>query len=423
MDNDVLDEVGFDVHAVRQDFPILDVQVHGKPLVYLDSAATSQKPQAVIDSLVHYYTRYNANVHRGIYTLSEQATAAYENARAKVAAFINAPSPECIVFVRNTTEAINLVRYAWGADNVRADDEVLISEMEHHSNLVPWQLLAREKNAELRFLRVNNEGRLMLDGLDVLITEKTRLIAVTHVSNVLGTINPVKGIIKKAHKYGALVLLDAAQSVPHMPVDVQELDCDFLAFSGHKMMGPTGVGVLYAKPHLLEAMRPFMGGGSMIRKVMLTESTWADVPQKFEAGTPNIADVIALGAAVDYLDNLGMANVREHEIEITQYALDMLREVPGIKLFGPWELQSRAGVVSFVLEGVHPHDIAQILDSEAVAVRAGHHCCQPLMRRFNVPATARASFYAYTTEQEVDALVEGIHKAQRVFGHAVERSL
>ena len=416
-------ENGFDVHAVRQEFPILGVQVQGKPLVYLDNAATSQKPQAVIDSLVDYYTRYNANVHRGIYTLSEQATAAYEEARAKVARFINAPSPECIVFVRNTTEAINLVRYAWGTDNVNANDEILVSEMEHHSNLVPWQLLAQERGADLRFLRVNNEGRLMLDGLDVLITDRTRLIAVTHVSNVLGTINPVKGIVKKAHKYGALVLLDAAQSVPHMPVDVQDLDCDFMAFSGHKMMGPTGVGVLYAKPHLLEAMRPFMGGGSMIRKVMLSESTWADGPQKFEAGTPNIADTIALGAAVDYLTDLGMANVREHEIQITQYALNLLGEVSGVKLFGPWELQTRAGVISFVMDGVHPHDIAQILDSEAVAVRAGHHCCQPLMRRFNVSATARASFYAYTTEQDVDALIEGIHKAQRVFGHAVERSL
>ena len=416
-------ENGFDVHAVRQEFPILGVQVHGKPLVYLDNAATSQKPQAVIDSLVDYYSRYNANVHRGIYTISEQATAAYEEARAKVARFINAPSPECIVFVRNTTEAINLVRYAWGTDNVNANDEILVSEMEHHSNLVPWQLLAQERGADLRFLRVNNEGRLMLDGLDVLITDRTRLIAVTHVSNVLGTINPVKGIVKKAHKYGALVLLDAAQSVPHMPVDVQDLDCDFMAFSGHKMMGPTGVGVLYAKPHLLEAMRPFMGGGSMIRKVMLSESTWADGPQKFEAGTPNIADTIALGAAVDYLTDLGMANVREHEIQITQYALNLLGEVSGVKLFGPWELQTRAGVISFVMDGVHPHDIAQILDSEAVAVRAGHHCCQPLMRRFNVSATARASFYAYTTEQDVDALIEGIHKAQRVFGHAVERSL
>lgn len=414
---------GYDVNAVRQDFPILGVQVHGKPLVYLDNAATSQKPQAVIDSLVHYYSRYNANVHRGIYTLSEQATAAYEEARAKVARFINAPSPDCIIFVRNTTEAINLVRYAWGSENVRAGDEILVSEMEHHSNLVPWQLLAREQGAELRFLRVNNEGRLMLDGLDVLITEKTRLIAVTHVSNVLGTINPVKGIAKKAHKYGALLLVDAAQSVPHMPVDVQDLDCDFLAFSGHKMMGPTGVGVLYAKPHLLKSIGPFMGGGSMIRKVMLSESTWADAPQKFEAGTPNIADVIALGAAVDYLSELGMEQVREHERQITQYALDRLREVSGIKLFGPWELDTRGGVASFDLDGVHPHDIAQILDSEAVAVRAGHHCCQPLMRRFNVPATARASFYAYNTEAEVDALIQGLHKAQRVFGHAVERSV
>lgn len=414
---------GFDVQAVRQDFPILDVQVHGKPLVYLDSAATSQKPQAVIDSLVDYYTRYNANVHRGIYTLSEQATAAYEDARAKVAQFINAPSPECIIFVRNTTEAINLVRFAWGFDNVGANDEILISEMEHHSNLVPWQLLAQDRGAELRYLRVNNEGRLMLDGLDVLITERTRLIAVSHVSNVLGTINPVKGIAKRGHRYGALVLVDAAQSVPHMPVDVQEMDCDFLAFSGHKMMGPTGVGVLYAKPHLLEAMRPFMGGGSMIRKVMLSESTWADAPQKFEAGTPNIADVIALGAAVDYLNELGMDDVREHELSLTQYALDALREVTGLRMFGPWEPQTRGGVVSFVLDGVHPHDIAQILDSEAIAIRAGHHCCQPLMRRYNVAATARASFYAYNTEEEVDALIDGIHKAQRVFGHAVERSL
>ena len=404
-----------DVWAVRHDFPILHQEVHGHPLVYLDNAASSQKPLRVIEAIDDYYRRYNANVHRGIHKLSEEATTAYEEARKKVARFINARSPKEVIFTRNTTESINLVAYSWGRANIREGDEILLTEMEHHSNLVPWQLLAQEKGARLRFVPITDDGLLDLDALDGLLTERTKLVSVVHMSNVLGTINPVAEIVRRAHEVGALVLLDGAQSVPHLRVDVQALDCDFLAFSGHKMCGPTGIGVLYGKRELLEAMPPFLGGGDMIREVHLERSTWNSLPWKFEAGTPSIAQGIGLGYAVDYLTEIGMEAIHAHEREVTAYALSRLSEIPGITLYGP-PVKLRGGVVSFNLEGVHPHDIATILDSEGVAIRAGHHCAQPLMRRLGVVATARASFYLYNTCEEVDVLVRAVEKAKQIFG-------
>ncbi len=404
-----------DVWAVRRDFPVLHQEVHGHPLVYLDNAASSQKPLRVIEAIDAYYRRYNANVHRGIHKLSEEATTAYEEARQKVARFINARSPKEVVFTRNATESINLVAYSWGRANIREGDEILLTEMEHHSNLVPWQLLAQEKGARLRFIPVTDDGLLDLDALDTLLTERTKLVSVVHMSNVLGTINPVAEIVHRAHEVGALVLLDGAQSVPHLKVDVQALDCDFLAFSGHKMCGPTGIGVLYGKREILEAMPPFLGGGDMIREVHLEWSTWNSLPWKFEAGTPSIAQGIGLGYAVDYLTEIGMEAIHAHEQEVTAYALSRLSEIPGITLYGP-PAKLRGGVVSFTLEGVHPHDIATILDAEGVAIRAGHHCAQPLMRRLGVVATARASFYLYNTCEEVDALVRAVEKAKQIFG-------
>ncbi len=404
-----------DVWAVRRDFPVLDQQVNGHPLVYLDNAATSQKPLCVIEALDEYYRRYNANVHRGIHKLSEEATAAYEEARQKVARFLNAHSPKEIIFTRNTTEAINLVAYSWGRANIREGDEIVLTEMEHHSNLVPWQLLAQEKGARLRFIPVTDEGLLDLDALDELLTERTKLVSVVHMSNVLGTINPVTEITRRAHEIGALVLLDGAQSVPHLQVDVQKLDCDFLAFSGHKMCGPTGIGVLYGKRELLEAMPPFLGGGDMIKEVHLEWSTWNSLPWKFEAGTPSIAQGIGLGHAVDYLSNIGMEAIHAHEREIVAYALGRLSEIDGLTIYGP-PAEQRGGVVAFNLQGVHPHDVAAILDSHGVAIRAGHHCAQPLMRRLGVVATARASFYLYNTCEEVDVLLHAIEKVKEVFG-------
>jgi len=404
-----------DVWAVRRDFPILHQEVNGHPLVYLDNAASSQKPLRVIEAIDAYYRRYNANVHRGIHKLSEEATTAYEDARRKVARFINARTPKEVIFTRNTTESINLVAYSWGRANIREGDEILLTQMEHHSNLVPWQLLAQEKGARLRFIPVTDDGLLDLDAMDELITERTRLVSVVHMSNVLGTINPVEEIIHRAHEAGALVLLDGAQSVPHLKVDVQALDCDFLAFSGHKMCGPTGIGVLYGKRELLEAMPPFLGGGDMIREVYLERSTWNSLPWKFEAGTPSIAQGIGLGYAVDYLTEIGMDAIHAHEQEVAAYALSRLSEIPGITIYGP-PVKLRGGVVSFNLEGVHPHDMATILDAEGVAIRAGHHCAQPLMRRLGVVATARASFYLYNTCEEVDALVRAVEKARQVFG-------
>jgi cysteine desulfurase / selenocysteine lyase len=400
--------------AVRADFPILSRRVNGKPLVYLDSAATSQKPAAVIDVMDDYYRRYNANPHRGVYAISEEATAAYEGARQRVARFINAGSPKEVIFTRNTTEAINLVRYSWGRTNIGAGDGILLTEMEHHSNLVPWQLLAAEVSARLEFLCIDDQGLLQLDALERKL-DGVRLLAISHQSNTLGTINPIKAITETAHRAGALVMVDGAQAVPHMPVDVQDLGVDFYAFSGHKMCGPTGIGVLWARRPLLEAMPPFLGGGDMIKRVKLTEASWNDLPWKFEAGTPSVAEGIGLGAAVDYLTQFGMDAVRAHERTLVDYALERLQDVPGITLYGPRDPELHGGAVSFTLPNIHPHDLATLVDREGIAVRAGHHCTQPLMDRLGVAATTRASFYVYNRPGEVDQLVDGIQKAQKVF--------
>ena len=404
-----------DVKQLRADFPILQREVYpGVPLVFLDSAASSQKPLAVIEAMNTYYRNYHANVHRGIHRLSEEATTAYEGARAKVATFINAADTAEVIYVRNATEGFNLVAYTWGRQNIHAGDEILLSEMEHHANIVPWQMLAEEKGAVVRYIPFLDDGTLDLSNLDELLTEKTKLLSVTAVSNVFGTINPVKQLVAAGHVVGAVVMIDAAQAVPHMAVDVQDWDCDFMAFSGHKMLGPTGIGILYGKRELLEAMPPFMGGGDMIRRVTLEKSTWNDLPWKFEAGTPSIAESIGLGAAVDYLNELGMDNVHEYEQFITNYALEALSEVEGIILYGPPASQ-RAGVAAFSLKGLHPHDIAEILDKDGVAVRAGHHCAMPLHHKLNVNSTARASFYVHTTTEEVDKLVLSLNNARQLF--------
>ena len=401
---------------IRKDFPILSRQVHGKPLVYLDSTASSQKPYAVIEAMSAYYETTHANVHRGVYEISEEATAKMEKARVKVARLINARHSKQIIFTRNTTESINLVAYSWGNSNIRAGDLIVLTELEHHSNLVPWQLLTQRTGARLEFVPITDDGLLRLDVYEQLLAQQPKLVAFTQMSNVLGTITPAKEMIAQAHKAGALVLLDAAQSVPHLPVDVQDLDVDFLCFSSHKMLGPTGIGVLYGRRELLEAMPPFMGGGDMIRTVGLRESTWNDLPWKFEAGTPAIAEAIGLGAAVDYLNALGMRNIQQHEQDITAYAMEQLQQVPGLTIYGPQDVRQRGGVISFTLGDIHPHDLASILDQEAgVAIRAGHHCAQPLMERFNLSATARASFYVYTIPEDIDTLVRGLHKALEIF--------
>ena len=403
-----------DVERIRADFPVLHQQVHDWPLVYLDNAATSQKPQVVIDAMRDYFEHDNANVHRAVHTLGSRATISYEGARDKVRKFINAPAREQVIFTRGTTEGINLVVYAWGRKNIKEGDEILLTEMEHHSNLVPWQLLAQWTGAHLRHIGLHPDGTLRLEDLKDLLTPRTKVVAFTHMSNVLGTINPAGEIIAAAHKVGAVTLLDAAQSVPHLPVDVQSLDVDFMAFSGHKMCGPTASGVLYGKRPLLEAMDPFLGGGDMISSVWLDRATWNELPWKFEAGTPSISQQIGLGIAVDYLDQIGMDRIARHEQEITAYALDRLREVAGLEIYG--SAPQRGGVVSFNVEGVHPHDLAQLLDQEGVAVRAGNHCAQPLHRLLGTVASCRASFYLYNTEAEVDALVAAIGTAQRFFG-------
>ncbi len=400
---------------IRSDFPILSRQVHGKPLVYLDSTASSQKPNAVLDAMSHYYRNYNANVHRGVYEISEDATAAMEKARVKVARFLNVRQSKQIIFTRNTSESINLVAYSWGNANIHAGDLIILTEMEHHSNLVPWQLLAQRTGARLEFIPVTDKGLLRLDIYEELLQQKPKLVAFTHMSNVLGTITPAQQMIAQAHAAGAIVLLDAAQSVPHLPVDVQALDVDFLCFSAHKMLGPTGIGVLYGKRDLLEAMPPFMGGGDMIRTVDLRESTWNDLPWKFEAGTPAIAEAIGLGAAVDYLNAIGMENVLQHEREMTEYALEQLQTVPELTLYGP-DASQRGGVASFTLGDIHPHDLASILDQEVgVAIRAGNHCAQPLHKKYGIAATARASFYVYTNKLDIDMLVQGLNKAKQIF--------
>ncbi len=404
-----------DVAKIRTDFPILNEEAYpGVPLVYLDNAASSQKPRQVIEAMTEYYQNYHANVHRGIHRLSEEATNRYEGARAKVARFINAPDASQIIWLRNATEGFNLVAYTWGRVHIQAGDEILLTEMEHHANLVPWQMLAEEKGAVLRFIPFKENGTLDLTDLSSLLTEKTKLFSFTAMSNVFGTITPVKELVKAGHDVGAVVMVDAAQSVPHQPVDVQDLDCDFLAFSGHKMCGPTGIGVLYGKRELLEAMPPFMGGGDMIRRVGLTHSTWNEIPWKFEAGTPSIAEAIGLGTAVDYLSAIGMENIHAHEQFITNYALEALSEVPGVKLYGPPAAQ-KGGVAAFSLDGVHPHDIAELVDKEGIAIRAGHHCAMPLHKILGVSATARASFYLHTTTEEIDKLVASLHRVRTIF--------
>ena len=404
------------VEDVRADFPILAREFEGKQLVYLDNAATAQKPESVIEAIASYYRRSNANVHRSMHQLAEEAERLYEGGRAKVAGLIGAPARE-LVFVRNATEAINLVRYSWGRANVGEGDTVVITQMEHHSNVVPWQLLCSEQGARLAYLHVDDHGRLDLSELDeVLAGGRVRLVAATHISNVLGTINPVAEIAERAHAAGALVLLDGAQAVPQMPVDVTATGADFYAFTGHKMLGPTGIGALWARGELLEAMPPFLGGGSMIKAVEDYHSTWAAIPAKFEAGTPAIAEGVGLGAAADYLADLGMEAVRAHELELTAYALERLAGVAGVTIFGPPEAAERGSLVSFAVEGIHPHDLAELCNREAVAIRAGHHCAQPLMRRLGVPATARASFSVYNTRDEVDRLIEALENAKKVFG-------
>jgi cysteine desulfurase/selenocysteine lyase len=407
---------GLDVAKIRAEFPILAREIYGNPLVYFDSAATSQKPRQVIDALVRYYEHFNANVHRAVHRLGEEATAAYEDARYRVAKFINAPSPECIVFTRNTTESINLVAYTWGRANIEAGSEILLSPLEHHSNLVPWQRLAKEKGATLRYFDLTEDQELVLDNLDELLNKRTRLLSITQVSNSVGTITPLQTLIEAARNNGTTVLVDGAQSTPHMPVDVQAMDCDFFAFSAHKMLGPTGVGVLYGRRELLEEMEPFLAGGEMIKRVTLQDATWNDIPAKFEAGTPNIADVVAFRAALDYLEGLGMENVRAHETEITEYALRRLRQLERATVYGPPNASDRGGVVSFNYGDLHAHDVGTILDRQGVAIRAGHHCSQPLMQALGVPGTVRASFYVYNTPEEVDVMIEALGRADSVFG-------
>jgi len=405
-----------DVARIRGDFPILKREVRpGVPLVYLDSTATSQKPQAVIESMNIYYRESNANIHRGIHTLAEEATAAYESARQRVAEFIGAPSTRQVIFTRNTTESINLVVATWGRASLKSGDVVILTEMEHHSNLVPWQMLAAEKNIQLEFIPVTDQGYLDLEAYRQLLALEPKMVSFTHMSNVLGTINPAKEIIRMAHAAGAVTLVDGAQSVPHFSINIQDLDADFLAFSAHKMCGPSGIGVLYGRKQLLDSMPPFLGGGDMIKRVHLRSFAPNEIPYKFEAGTPAIAEAVGFGVAVDYLSSVGMDAIANHEGEIIAYALERLEEIPGVSVFGP-PAQDRGGVAAFYLNGVHPHDISQVLDAFGVAIRAGHHCAMPLHEKFNLPATARASFYLYNTEQEVDRLVEAIYQVKHLFG-------
>jgi cysteine desulfurase/selenocysteine lyase len=407
---------GIDLDKVRRDFPVLKREVRpGVPLIYLDNAATSQRPVQMIAEITRFYRDHNANIHRGVHTLSVEATELYEGARAKVAEFINAPDPNEVIYTRNTTESINLVAHGWGRKYLQAGDEVVLTEVEHHSNIVPWQLLRDERGIVLRFIPMLPDGTIDMSAARELIGPKTRLVGAVHMSNALGTILPIEELVTLAREHGALTLIDGAQSVPHMPVDVQALGIDFLAFSAHKMLGPTGIGALWARMDLLEAMDPFMGGGEMISTVTLEESTWAEVPAKFEAGTPHIAGAVGFGAAVDYLNAVGMDAVRAHELEIVEYAMRRLGDVPGVTIFGPADPQLRGGVISFDLEGVHPHDLGQVLDEHGVAIRTGHHCAQPVMAALDVPATARASFYIYSTNEEVDALVRAVEAAAEFF--------
>lgn len=404
-----------DVERIKSDFPILERTVNGKRLVYLDNAATTQKPKAVIDALVDYYSRYNANVHRAVHQLSIEATEAYEGSRKKVAKFINAPSPQEVVFTRGTTESINLVKFAWGSSFVKEGDVILLTLMEHHSNMVPWQQLAKQKGARIEYAPITADGRLEMGEFERLLGLSPVLVAFTHCSNVLGTINDAEALCSMARRAGATTMVDAAQSAPHMPVDVQKMGCDFCALSGHKMLGPTGIGVLYGRRALLDAMEPFQSGGDMIKEVHVEGARWNDVPFKFEAGTTNIGDAIGLGAAVDYLTSLGMDNVRNHEVALLGYAFERLSRIPGLKVYGPVEAEGRGGVISFNLADIHPHDMASILDEEGVAIRSGHHCAQPLMEHLGVPGTSRASFYVYNSTADIDAFIGALLKAKSVF--------
>jgi cysteine desulfurase/selenocysteine lyase len=402
------------IETIRDDFPIFKRRINNKPLIYFDSAATSQKPLSVINTISDYYLNHNANIHRGVHTLAEEATGLYETARDKIAKFINAKYPSEIIYSKNTTESINLVVNTWGRSELLSGELVLLTEMEHHSNLVPWQMLAKEKGLELEFIPVLENGTLDQHAYEQLLIRKPRIVSFTHMSNVLGTINPVKKMIELAHKHGAVVLVDGAQSVPHMQVNVQDLDADFYAFSGHKMLGPTGIGLLYGKKAILEKIPPFMGGGDMIKQVHLRTFLPNDVPYKFEAGTPPIAEVVGLSSAIDYLEKIGMSNIQRHEHSLMRYAFDRLSKMPGITIIGK-ELENRGGVISFTVDGIHPHDVAQILDSDGIAVRAGHHCAMPLHERFQLPATTRASFYLYNTEAEIDQMVISLLKVQKTF--------
>jgi cysteine desulfurase/selenocysteine lyase len=408
------DSTTFDVEKVRADFPILQQQVNDKPLVYLDNAATAQKPKQVIETLEHYYREYNANIHRGVHTLSEHATSVYESSREKIKGFLNANTSKEIIFVRGGTEAINLVAQSFGRSTLSAGDEVIITELEHHSNIVPWQLICEQTGATLHYIPINDAGELILEEYEKLLNEKTRIVAVGHISNALGTINPIKTIIDKAHAVGAKVLVDGAQAVPHTKVDVQELDCDFYAFSGHKLFGPTGIGVLYGKEELLEAMPPYQGGGDMIQTVSMSKSTYNTLPHKFEAGTPHIAGVIGLGAAVDYVNEIDLELAAQYENELLDYANEQAAQIADFNFIGT--AKNKTSILSFTLGRIHPHDIGTILDDEGVAIRAGHHCAMPVMERFAIPATARASFAFYNTREEVDALIKAIDKCKSIFG-------
>jgi cysteine desulfurase/selenocysteine lyase len=399
----------YDVLKIREDFPVLKETVHGKPLVYLDNAATTQKPKAVIDSIVRYYSSYNANIHRGIHTLAEKATAAFEETRKLVKDFINAPSAEEVIFTKGTTESVNLVAATWGRKNIKAGDEIIISALEHHSNMVPWQLLAQEKGAKVRIIPVNDQGELIMEEYQKLLNEKTKIVAVNHVSNTLGTVNPIKEIAKLAHLKGALVLFDGAQATSHLDIDVQDLDADFYAFSGHKLYGPTGIGILYGKKSILEDMPPYQGGGEMIKEVSYDQCSFNDLPYKFEAGTPNIADAIALKEAILYVSLLGKVNIRAHENDLVSYTTALMVDIPGLKLVGT--AKDKVSVISFIIEGIHHQDLGVLLDQSGIAIRTGNHCTQPLMGRFNITGTSRASFGLYNTREEADKLIAGIHKA------------
>ena len=403
----------FDVWKIREDFPILKQEVHGHQLVYLDNAATAQKPQAVIDALLHYYTADNSNVHRGVHSLSERATNAYEETRSKIKRHINAAESHEIVFTRGTTESVNLVASTYGRTNVQPGDEVIISAMEHHSNIVPWQMLCQERGAHLRVVPINDDGEMIIEEFEKMLNHRTKIVSVVHISNSLGTVNPVRQIIGMAHSWNVPVLLDGAQAAPHLKIDVRELDCDFYAFSSHKMFGPTGIGILYGKTALLEAMQPYQGGGDMIRSVTFEETTYNTIPYKFEAGTPNIAATIGFGAAVDYLNDIGLDRIAAYEHDLLAYGTKALSEVPGVRLIGT--AREKAAVLAFVMEGIHPHDIGTILDRQGIAVRTGHHCAQPVMDRFKIPATVRASLAFYNTTEEIDALVAGLQKVKEVF--------